>query len=508
MKLELLCKAAGIRCPDAEISREISAIETDSRRVKVGAMFVCIRGLHVDGHAYIAEAVRAGASCILVQRDCEWEAPKGVLILQSENTRCAAARLYHAWYGFPAQRLKIIGVTGTNGKTSVTCLLRAILEAALCRCGLIGTVGCESAGRRLQVASATDPLANMTTPDPAELYRVLAEMVEDRVEYVLMEVTSHALALDKLDPIEFEAAIFTNLTPEHLDFHGTMEAYAEAKARLFSKSRLAIFNGDSPYAAYMKAHTTGPCITCAIDGDADYVAENRSQSESGVSYDLSSRDSRIRISCPIAGDFSVMNSMQAAVCALQLGLGASVIKAGISSVMGVRGRMERVKLGLGAEFRVLIDYAHTPDALENLLRTARQMLNKGERLVLLFGCGGDRDRTKRPVMGKIASAYADAIILTSDNSRSEEPEAILSEILTGIDPKSVYTVIPDRKEAIDFAIQQAKKGDLILLAGKGHEEYEITKEGRRPFCERELVRKAFRLRQGSNPTIESTETEL
>jgi len=495
MKLKLLCDGAGISCPESCENLAVESIETDSRYVTSGALFICIRGLHTDGHTYIGDAIEAGAACILAESDAECETDGAIPILRTQSTRRAASCLFNAWYGFPTKSLRFIGVTGTNGKTSVTHMLRAILESALCRCGLIGTVGCESAGGRHLDSRGHNELANMTTPDPETLYRLLHEMVEDGVEYVLMEVTSHALALEKLAPIRFDAAIFTNLTPEHLDFHGTMDAYAAAKTKLFAAAELSIINVDSPYADRMLASAGGRRITCSQKSRADYTAEDAVTTECGVAYRLRSSRSELRVRCPIPGAFSIVNSMQAAICALELGVGASKIKDALASLVGVRGRMERVKLGLGADFTVLIDYAHTPDALENLLRTANAMRRVGGRTVLLFGCGGDRDREKRRIMGQIASQNADYTILTSDNSRSEDPQRILDEIRAGIDPKAAFTEIPDRAEAIRFAIRNARAGDLILLAGKGHEEYEITREGRRPFCESEIVREAFEERR-------------
>lgn len=505
MKLEILCRACGIECPNGYGDLEISSVAVDSRRVTEGSLFVCIRGLHTDGHTYLAEAIRSGAVCILTERGADFEAMDGVLFLECDDTRVASARLYNAWYGFPTDRLKMIGVTGTNGKTSVTQMLRRILESSLCRCGLIGTVGCESAGRVLE-SRGHDPLANMTTPDPAELYRMLAEMVEDGVEYVLMEVTSHALALGKLAPIEFCAAVFTNLTPEHLDFHGSMERYAEAKASLFEKSKIAVVNRDDLYADRMIARAAGRVVTVGCKAEADYTAEEiESLGDAGVRYRLCSSDRAIAITCPVAGRFSVMNSMQAAVTALELGLGARAVKDAIGALSGVKGRMEKIKLGLGADFSVMIDYAHTPDALENLLRTAREMRRGAGRIVLLFGCGGDRDRSKRPMMGRIASEYADFVIVTSDNSRGEDPREIISEILRGMNPEKPHTVIEDRRAAIGYAIENAKKNDLILLAGKGHEEYEIDQGGRHRFCEREIATEAYALRSQNDKTEETGE---
>ena len=498
MKLGLLCDAAGIACPATEREREIRAIETDSRRVTDGSLFVCIRGFHADGHDFIEDVMRAGAVAAVTERGRG--APDlhpGLLLLESDDTRRATAYLYDAWYGFPSRRLRLIGVTGTNGKTSVTHMLRAILEGALFRCGLIGTVGCESVGRHLDSRGAND-LANMTTPDPPELYRMLWQMAEDGVEYVLMEVTSHALTLQKLAPLTFEAAIFTNLTPEHLDFHKTMEAYANAKATLFEKSRLSVVNLDSPFAETMIRHASGRVVTCGIRREADFRAETVRDDGEGVIYELRSGSSRQILRCPIPGEFSVTNSMQAAVTAMQLGVSVGSVKASLSALSGVKGRMERVKLGLGADFTVLIDYAHTPDALENLLRTASPLRGRGGRLILLFGCGGDRDRGKRPVMGRVASDNADLVIVTSDNSRSEDATDIINEITVGMREETPRAVIVDRAAAIGYAIDNARAGDVVLLAGKGHEEYEITSAGRRHFDEREIVRQAFARRRKRN----------
>ncbi|MBQ7346502.1 MAG: UDP-N-acetylmuramoyl-L-alanyl-D-glutamate--2,6-diaminopimelate ligase [Clostridia bacterium] len=508
MKLKELCQGAGIVCPNGCGATDITSIAMDSQAVRTGGMFICIRGLHTDGHTYIAEAVAAGACCIVTEQGASYQKIDGIIFLEAVNTRRASALLYHAWYGFPAKKLKMIGVTGTNGKTSVTHMLRAVLEASFCKCGLIGTVGCESAGRHLE-NRGHDALANMTTPDPPELYRMLAEMVSDGVEYVLMEVTSHALSLGKLEPLTFEAAVFTNLTPEHLDFHGTMENYADAKAELFQKSKLSVINIDDPYANRMIARASGRVVTCGIDGNADYTAAPIADTGTdGVIYHLHSERAVIRVVCPIPGKFTVMNSMQAAVVALELGFGTRAVKDALASLSGVRGRMERVKLGPGADFTVLIDYAHTPDALENLLRTALPLKKRGGRIVLLFGCGGDRDRTKRPVMGRIASLNADYVIVTSDNSRGEDPNNIICEILAGIDPQKPHAAIPDRAEAIRQAIMEARRGDVLLLAGKGHEEYEIDRTGRKPFLEREIVRSAFAERRRQENYTDSTETGL
>lgn len=483
MRLEKLCRAAGLECPATHSDTEIKTIAMDHRRVTAGSLFVCIRGLHADGHDFIGEAIERGAVAVLCEQGHE---ESGVPTVRSADTRRAAARLYNAFYGDPAASLCFIGVTGTNGKTTVTHMIRAILEHSMHRTGLIGTVGCESMGRHL-APTERDPLANMTTPDPPDLYRMLREMVDDGVEYVLMEVTSHALALGKLDPIRFRAAVFTNLTPEHLDFHGSMDAYAEAKAELLRRAEVSVINTDSPYGERMCAAARRAVTCSAVGRNADLRAEAvHLGSVRGVEYELRSAGLGMRISCPIPGSFTVMNSMQAAACALELGITPIAIRDALAAMNGVKGRMERVRLGVGADIDVLIDYAHTPDALEKLLRTARDAATDGQRIVLLFGCGGDRDRSKRAVMGSVAELYADRVIVTSDNSRSEDPEAIVREILSGM-RRGRAEVILDRAEAIRHAILTAEPRDLILLAGKGHEEYEIDRRGRHPFSERETV---------------------
>lgn len=504
MKLSKLCEGAEISFPKEFGDLEIGSIVTDSRLATADCLFICIKGFHTDAHRFIADAARSGAVCVLTESDFEGELPNGVCHLSHADPRRASAELYNVFYGKPTEKLKFIGVTGTNGKTSVTHMLRAILEASLFKCGLIGTVGCESAGRYLEPKDQS-PSANMTTPDPPQLYRMLAEMAEDGVEYVLMEVTSHALALGKLAPIRFEAGIFTNLTPEHLDFHGSMDAYAEAKSKLFEKCKISILNADSLYLPHMKKSVVGKCVTCSACswGETYHAEKIRMNGQIGVDYELISKSARLRIQCPIPGHFTVMNTMQAAICALELGVGASAVKTALGSLLGIKGRMERVRLGHEANFTVFIDYAHTPDALEKLLRTAKDFCTEGQRVVVLFGCGGDRDRSKRPLMGAVAEQYADCAIVTSDNSRSEDPEQIIGEILSGM--KQTPVVIPSRREAIRYAVLNAKPKDFILLAGKGHEEYELNREGKTPFSEREIVMAAFEERRRGKDQTDDTD---
>ncbi len=490
MKLETLCLSAGLETPsDTRMAAcDICAIAYDSRTVVPGCLFVCIRGTKVDGHAYIGEAIRKGAAAVLTQRDADVTQMSGPIFLSADDTRRALARLYDAWYGHPAAGMTLIAVTGTNGKTSVSTMLKAMFDAALIPCGLIGTVQCVCREHPLNVPSRNKN-ANMTTPDPSELYHMLALMRDDGVRVVVMEATSHALALQKLEPLHFAAAIFTNLTPEHLDFHHTMQQYFAAKASLFPEAELAILNVDDPAAKSLLPYCHGKVVrTSAGAHDADYAASDVSfRGVDGVAYTLRSSRAVMKLSSPIPGVFTVSNTLQAAACALEMGVSARCIRESLNTLTGVAGRMERVRLGVPVDFTVFVDYAHTPDALENLLRTAQGFRSERQRIVLLFGCGGDRDKSKRAAMGSIASRLADMVYVTADNSRSEDPQAIISDIVAGIDKEKPCRVIPDRATAIELAIRSAAPGDIILLAGKGHETYEIDATGRHPFDEKEIA---------------------
>ncbi len=489
MNLYQLCREAALSPPMGAAACLVGGICTDSRRVRPGDLFICIPGLHQDGHRYAAEAVEKGAVALLAQNGHETALPTGVPVILTEDVRGGAAMLYDAWYGHPTRNMKLVAVTGTNGKTSVTYMLRAIFESAMYRCGLIGTVDCRSSSGHLDIR-AEDPLANMTTPDPEELYRMLSVMAKEGVEYVFMEATSHALALHKLEPLRFEAAVFTNLTPEHLDFHGDMEQYFLAKSRLFSRCQRAIVNVDDAYGARLCDSLSCPAVRCSVRGAADVMAQDVVDGGArGSEYVAVSRNCRFGVRTPIPGSFTVCNTLLAAACALSLGVAPSVITGALGALCGIAGRMERVKLGVVADFSVFVDYAHTPDALENLLRTARSFARPDQRLILLFGCGGDRDRSKRTVMGRIAAELADLSVVTSDNSRSEEPMSIIEEIVSRM-PEDKRVILPDRGEAIRYVIREARPGDIILLAGKGHEEYEIDKNGKHPFSEKALVMEA------------------
>ncbi len=489
---------------------EITDIFSDSRKVKRGSLFVCIAGTKVDGHRHIGEAIENGASVILAEKGAEidesifsnYGAP---ILLRTENTRKALSHIWNSRYSRPAEGMKLIAVTGTNGKTSITHMLREIFDTALFKTGLIGTVRCYS-GEKLISIRSEDEKANMTTPDPKELYEMLAVMRDDGVKYVFIEATSHALALDKLAPLHFEAAVFTNLTADHLDFHGSMENYLAAKKKLFHMADTAIINGDDAYSGSIaKEAEIGGCKNirlCTLDEHrrCDYTAMNiKSLGCDGVEYILSSVCSVFKVKSPIPGRFTVMNTLEASSCALALGIDCRSIQDALRHMRGIDGRVERVKLCAGADFSIFIDYAHTPDALENLLLTARDFRKRGQRIVLLFGCGGERDRSKRSEMGKIASHLADFTVITSDNSRSEEPRDIISDITVGFDfTRAQAIIIENREEAIYYVIKNALCGDIILLAGKGHEEYEIDKNGKHPFSEKKIAREAAEKFYGLN----------
>ncbi len=475
---------------------EITGICSVSSRVEPGNLFIAIEGLHTDAHKFIPDALRRGAAALVVSESAikdgrvraeEYSLP----ILVFDDTRRAASHIYSAWHGYPQRRLKLIGVTGTNGKTSVSRLIYEILNTADMPCGLIGTTGSRSHKRAIDIRPR-DPRANMTTPDPEELYAILSEMITDGCEYAVMEVTSHALSLSKVAPIVFELSVFTNLSEDHLDFHGDMDSYFLAKARLFDLSLRAVINYDDRYGRILADKIKIPISACSAEGrEVDRAAEDvHILGERGIEYKLTSRDLRLRVRSPLSGSFNVMNTMHAAVAAYMLGADAASIKEALAHFGGIGGRLERLKIRSSLDFSVFIDYAHTPDALENLLRTARSFAKSENRIVLLFGCGGDREKQKRAMMGKIAVGMADHTVITSDNSRSEEPSEIIRDILSGVGGcfGGTYTVIESRRDAIEYVIKNARRGDIILLAGKGHEEYEIDSLGVHPFSERAIVK--------------------
>ena len=467
----------------ARFDSDITGICEHATAALPGDLFVCIPGIHADGHVFAPEAASHGAKLILCERLTEQirllsETGKADYILTG-STRAAVSHLWSNWYGVPQSGMKIIAVTGTNGKTSVTHMLQTIYRAAGKKAALIGTI-----------------TNTLTTPDPHDLFRILRKMHDGDTDTVIMEASSHALALRKLEALTPDIAIFTNLTPEHLDFHGSMEAYFRAKASLFQKAKTGIINLDDSYASELiRASSSDNRFYSACREDADFTAKNiRYQGCGGIQYECLTHNHLFRITSPIPGKFTVYNTLAAVSCAYTDGIRTDCIRYALKGLYGVPGRLERIPLNR-QDFTVYLDFAHTPDALENVLRAIRCFMQAGQRLTVLFGCGGDRDRSKRPLMGAVAAQLADFLIVTSDNSRSEDPSDIIDEILTGIPASKPHTVILNRREAIEYAILSASGGDVILLAGKGHETYEINRAGKHPFSEREIVTEAVSKRK-------------
>ncbi len=478
-------------------TQEIPMIRTNSLEVEKGDVFLCIRGEVFDGHDFISTAAARGASLIVCERVTDYLAGHSEIpYLQTGNTRQAAARMWHTFCGCPGERMILVAVTGTNGKTSITYFLREIFKRAGYQTGVLGTVRC-MVGDEIDILTDTpgSKVNAMTTPPPHLLYTELRRMADAGVEIVFMEASSHALDQYRLDPLRFSLGIFTNLTPEHLDYHRTMEAYYATKKRLFESCETALINADDEYGARLigelKAEGKDPAAF-SVRTVCDYSAKNLyDRGFDGVGYHMLEEGLLHHIRCPIAGPFTVSNTLAAAGAARLFGIKPEIIRDALNTCPPIPGRMERLVLPAGSELEVFIDYAHTPDALENALRTLGTLKKRHQRLVVLFGCGGDRDRTKRPVMGRIATELADYAVITGDNCRSENPRSILYDIIRGIRAGASYKVIERREEAIRTVIRTHRPGDIILLAGKGHEDYEIDADGKHPFSEREIVLEAL-----------------
>ncbi len=486
---------------DVVLGEEISALEVsgisyDTRTLESQNVFIAINGLHTDGSNYAFEAEQKGAAVYVGEKFVEGLKIPQFLTLDARKTLAYACSNY---YGNPEKKLKIIGITGTNGKTSTAFMLKTVLSHGGYKTSLIGTVKCmigDSEYIPAKSGTAKDNFCTMTTPDPDALFCAMRDMVDDGTEFLVMEVSSHALALGKLAPIHFDIGIFTNLSAEHLDFHGDMENYLNAKAELFKHTSLAIVNADDTYAKEVVDGAKCPVRFYGVQNRADYYADKIALNGSrGSEYVLCSENSRFKIKTVIPGEFTIYNTLAAAVAAREIGVNLVTVQNAIYSMNGVCGRLERVKLGFGGSgISVFIDYAHTPFALENLLRCVNGFRDAGQRIITLFGCGGDRDREKRAVMGEIATKMSDFVIITADNSRSENTDRIIDDILIGVENADNYTVIPNRKEAIEYAIENAIAGDIVLLVGKGHEQYEIDKSGMHPFSETEIAEAAAKKR--------------
>jgi UDP-N-acetylmuramoyl-L-alanyl-D-glutamate--2,6-diaminopimelate ligase len=474
MKLKDLLADFEVTAMTADPETEIHDIRYDSRAVGKGDLFVAVEGYKSDGHVFIAKAMENGAAAVLCSRVPTVKAP----YVLTQDTRKALALASAAYFGHPAEHMAMIGVTGTNGKTTSTTLIQHMLEK--CRgekVGLIGTI--ENA-----IGDEKIP-AERTTPESYDLQRLLRRMVDAGCTYCVMEVSSHALVLERVAGIRFKAGLFTNLTQDHLDFHGTMEAYAEAKALLFSQCDAAAINLDDPWADFMTKRARCPVFTYSVSRDeADVVAKDIRLSASGVKFCAMAGPEISNIRLGIPGRFSVSNALTVIACGHMLGISLSDMAKALSVAKGVKGRVEVVPAGL--DCTVVIDYAHTPDALEKVLKAMRE--GSTGRLVVVFGCGGDRDKTKRPIMGRIAAQNADFCVVTSDNPRTEDPDAIIADILEGMKgSRTPREVISNRPEAIQWALDNHRVGDIILLAGKGHETYQEVNGVKNHMDEREIV---------------------
>lgn len=460
--------------------REITGICSDSRRVGQGSLFVAIPGFQSDGHQYIRQAMEQGACAVVAQHAPDCPVPEGVTLILVDDARRALAQLAAEWYDHPERQLRLVGVTGTNGKTTTTWLIRHILEQRGHKCGLIGTNG----------SIVDGPLrpAERTTPEAPELYGLLREMADAGCEYAAMEVSSHSLVLERVHGLHFAAAAFTNLTQDHLDFHKDMEHYFQAKALLFQRCDTAVLNLDDDWGLRLAERISCARLTYSAKRlEADLIAKNIVLLPDQVQAVLVRDNDIARMRLNIPGMFSVYNGLTAIGCCLALGLTLEESAQALQSAQGICGRAEIVPTG--RDFTVMIDYSHTPDSMENILRTVRGYARG--RVVGLFGAGGDRDHAKRPIMGRIAGELCDLCVVTSDNPRSEEPEAIIRDILQGMSPKYKYKVIPDRREAIAWCIKNARKDDIIVLMGKGQETYQEIRGVKHHLDEREEVRRAL-----------------
>ena len=474
MKLEALLRDVPVLELHAEKNREITSIAYDSRKVQEGGLFAAISGFAADGNRFIPMAMEKGARVVVTATKPQEDIPY-VLV---KNDRLALAMMACNFYGRPAESMRVIGVTGTNGKTSVTLLLKSVLENVLgAKVGLVGTMG-------NLIGDEAIP-SERTTPESLELQELFARMRDAGCSYVIMEVSSHAIALDRIGGIHYDAAAFTNLTEDHLDFHKTMEAYRDTKAELFSRCDKAVINIDDPYGPYMLEKAQCEVLTVSAHGGGQLEAEGIELHSDGVSYRAVCGEEAVNVHVPIPGRFTVYNSLTVLGLAKLLGISLEAGAKALGTVSGVKGRIEVVPTP-GMPYTVLIDYAHTPDGLDNVLSSVRDFC-KG-RLIAVFGCGGDRDPMKRPIMGRIGVEKSDFAVITSDNPRTEDPMAIIRDILTGVeDSMGEYTVIEDRRKAIRYAMDIGKKNDIIVLAGKGHETYQDIGGKKHHLDEREEV---------------------
>lgn len=480
MQLKTIMNGLNYKMLAGTINQDIQNISYDSRKTQPGDLFICIPGFKTDGHDYAQSAISNGAVALLVEHNIAINGD--VALLQIEDCRKALPVVAANFYGHPSRELKVIGVTGTNGKTTTTHLIKAILDEQDHHTGILGTLYARIGNY--------EKVFSHTTPESLEIEEFMQVVRQNQGEFLVMEVSSHALDLGRVDQIRFHAAVFTNLTQDHLDYHGTMDNYKQSKLKLFTglsseNGQSAIINADDPAAQDFIRGTGANLITYGINKDADVKAINVQFSLKGSQFTVLHQAQSFDVKMQLIGRFSVYNALAAIAYGLQEGIPAHVIKMALEKVSGVAGRFEQVDCG--QDFTVIVDYAHTPDGLENILKTAREISQN--RLITVFGCGGDRDKTKRPQMGKIAARYSDFCVVTSDNPRYEDPEAIIDDIIPGLQEieDSHYAKIIDRREAIHQAIILARKEDLIVIAGKGHESYQLVKEQVLDFDDRQIA---------------------
>lgn len=474
MRLRELLEGMEVISQTISPDTEITHVCVDSRATQKGSLFVAVPGNRCDGGHYARQAVDRGAVCVV----CQSELPPDLPWVKVRDARLALSQLACRWYGHPSRQLTMLGVTGTNGKTTVTYLLRHILQRTGMKTGLIGTV-------QNIVGEQTLP-AQRTTPDALQIQQLLSAMTKNGCSHAVMEVSSHALDQHRAEGIDFAVGIFTNLTEDHLDYHGTMGCYCDAKAKLFQMSRMGVCNADDPWTERLLAGASCPSVYYGIHNPAEVWAEDIFLHSRSVDFTVCTARTRTPVHLGVPGRFSVYNALGAIATCGELGIPPEECAAALATFPGVAGRMEVVPTP-GKPYTLLIDYAHTPDALENVLKTVRGFAQN--RVIAVFGCGGDREREKRPLMGHIAGKLADLTIITSDNPRTEEPMAIIRNILPGIaGAEDKYIVEPDRRGAIALAMGRAAAGDVIVLCGKGHETYQEIGDKTIPMDEREIVR--------------------
>ncbi|TDF96689.1 UDP-N-acetylmuramoyl-L-alanyl-D-glutamate--2,6-diaminopimelate ligase [Paenibacillus piri] len=492
MQLKELASLLAVSRISGDGETVFTGIQTDSRKVQPGDLFLCIPGFAADGHMFAAAAVERGAVALVAEHEVEADVPKLIV----KDSRFAMAVIANHFYGYPSKELKVIGITGTNGKTTTTYLLERILSSSRYSTGLMGNI-------EIKIGSERIPNQATNTQEASELQRLLRRMADQGVDYCVMEVSSHGLDLGRVKGCSFRTGVFTNLTQDHLDYHGSMERYQAAKGLLFARlgndysgsadeQRYAVLNADDAASAEFARMTAAQVITYAIDREADVRADGIRMTSKGTAFHCTTFRGTVDIQTKLIGRFNVYNSLAAIAAALAEGIPLEAVKQGLESVASVDGRMEVVDEG--QDFLVLVDYAHTPDGLDKALSAIKQFAEG--RIISVFGCGGDRDRTKRPVMGSVTARYSDYLYVTSDNPRNEDPQRIVEDIEPGIKEAGLsgesYELIVDRKEAIHKAIAAASSKDVVLIAGKGHETYQEIMGKKHAFDDRLVAKEAIR----------------